>query len=58
MNNRTINQDCPFKDECNHIDCGTFCQKLYKCNYYFEGALVPKDKRLTYLIQKKQLKIL
>ena len=45
IGNKIINQECPFKDECNHIDCGTFCQKLYKCNYYFEGALIPKDKR-------------
>lgn len=40
-----VNKECPFVKECNHIDCNTFCQKLFKCSYYFDWGFIPKDKR-------------
>lgn len=38
-------KNCPFYDICNHIDCGKFCLKFYKCSYYFDNGFIPKDKR-------------
>lgn len=40
-----IDGRCPFYNSCNHIDCGTFCLKRYKCNYYFDAGLIPENRR-------------
>lgn len=37
--------DCPFYSKCNHIDCGSFCLKNYKCSYYFGLGFIPQSKR-------------
>lgn len=39
---------CIFYNECNHIDCDTFCMKKYKCDYYFNSAFIPEDKRVKF----------
>ena len=40
------NKECPFFNECNHVDCNKFCVKKYKCDYYFNEGFIPKDKRI------------
>lgn len=39
---------CIFYKNCNHIDCNTFCMKKYKCDYYFNSAMIPEDKRVKF----------
>lgn len=41
-------QDCPFYNECNHIDCDKFCLKKYKTDYYFNVGFIPIDKRIKF----------
>lgn len=45
------NKDCPFMDRCNHVDCGSFCMKRYKTNYYFDNAFIMGDRRLRFQLR-------
>ena len=40
------NKNCPYLNRCTHIDCGKFCLKRFKTEYYFESAFIPKDRRI------------
>lgn len=48
------NKNCIFKDNCNHIDCDSFCLKKYKLDYLYESSLIPIDRRkkITLLLDK------
>ena len=40
------NKNCPYISRCTHVDCGKFCLKRFKTEYYFESAFIPKDRRI------------
>lgn len=41
-------EKCLFYNNCNHIDCNSFCMKRYKCEYYFNSGMIPETKRLKF----------
>lgn len=40
------NKNCPYISRCTHVDCGKFCLKRFKTEYYFDSAFIPKDRRI------------
>lgn len=43
-----LDKECPFFNCCTHKDCNNSCIKKYKTNYYFDCALIPKNKRYIF----------
>ena len=44
------NKNCPYIRRCTHVDCGKFCLKRFKTEYYFDSAFIPKDRRVKQLL--------
>ena len=44
------NKNCPYISRCTHVDCGKFCLKRFKTEYYFDSAFIPKDRRVKQLL--------
>lgn len=42
-----MNDNCWMKDNCNHIDCNTFCLKYFKIKTLFDKCLIPTSRRET-----------
>ena len=41
------NENCWLFENCNHIDCDSFCIKRFKLNYLYEEALIPLNRRAS-----------
>lgn len=40
-----LNETCWLKNECNHIDCNTFCMRNFKLDYLYNQALMSDSQR-------------